>query len=179
MKKLLIFALTAVFALSLSSCGKNKKADGTTEEQQKTKTELLCIEKGWVLSAATSSPAYELADGTFAINLMTDGYLYPYELDDIIIFNSNGNQVINGGTNVPADPYEDYQQRDYGVGTWSFSDDETVLYFQIPFFYNEMKENAQVLALTENELRVKYTFNDDEAPAKGTYSFTLTYVPVK
>lgn len=179
MKKLLIFALTAVFALSLSSCGKNKKADGTEIVPEKTKTELLCIEKGWVLSAATSSQPYLLENGTYASNLMTEGYLLPYELDDIIIFNSNGNQVINGGTIVPDNPYEDYQQRDYGVGTWNFSDDETVLYFQIPFFYDDEKENAQVLALTENELRVKYTFNDDEETSKGTYSFTLTYVPVK
>lgn len=170
MKKVLVFALIAVFALSLSSCGKKK---------EKTNTEKLCVEKGWVLSAATSSPAYHLSNGSYATNLMTEGYLYDYELDDIIIFNSNGNQVINGGSNVPEGD-EPYQKKDYGVGTWSFNSDETVLNFQIPFFYNNddaHKENAEILSLTETELRVKYTFNDDAT--KETYSFTLTYVPAK
>ena len=75
MKKVLVFALIAVFALSLSSCGKKK---------EKTNTEKLSIEKGWVLSEATSSPAYHMSDGSYATNLIKDGYLYIPEEDDIL-----------------------------------------------------------------------------------------------
>ena len=39
-----------------------------------------------------------------------------------------------------------------------------------------LQHNAR---LTNKELVITYTFNDDEAPAKGTYTFTLTYVPAK
>lgn len=168
MKKVLVFALVAIFALSLSSCGKNK---------EKTNTEKLCIEKGWVLSAATSSPAYELLDGSYATDLINEGYLYNYEVDDIIKFQANGNLIINGGKNVPESG--DYQAEDKGVGTWKFSSDETKLTFQIPFFYDEQQEVADILELSETQLRVKYTFNDYDNPSKKAYSFTLTYVPAK
>ncbi|MBP5664001.1 MAG: hypothetical protein J6X16_07000 [Bacteroidales bacterium] len=169
MKKVLVFALIAVFALSLSSCGKKK---------EKTNTEKLSIEKGWVLSAATSSPSYHMADGSYCTDLMTEGYLYDYELDDILKFESNGNMKINGGSKVPADG-SDYQSGDHGVGTWKFNSDETKLTFQIPFFYDDVQETADILELSETQLRVKYTFNATNNPAKEAYSFTLTYVPAK
>lgn len=168
MKKVLVFALVAVFALSLSSCGK---------KQEKTKTEKLSIEKGWVLSAATSSPAYLMGDGSYATNLITDGFLFDYEVDDIIKFQANGNQIINGGKLVPESG--DYQATDKGVGTWQFNSDESKLTFQIPFFYDEEKETADILELSETQLRVKYTFNATDNPTKEAYSFTLTYVPAK
>ena len=168
MKKVLVFALIAVFALSLSSCGKKK---------EKTNTEKLSIEKGWVLSEATSSPAYHMSDGSYATNLIKDGYLYDYEVDDIIKFEANGNQIINGGKLVPAEG--DYQATDKGVGTWKFNSDETKLTFQIPFFYDDVQETADILELSETQLRVKYTFNATDNPTKEAYSFTLTYVPAK
>ena len=168
MKKVLVFALVAVFALSLNSCGKKK---------EKTNTEKLSIEKGWVLSAATSSPAYQMSDGSYATNLISDGYLVSYEVDDIIKFQANGNQIINGGTNVPETG--DYQATDKGVGTWKFNSDESKLTFQIPFFYDDEQETADILELSETQLRVKYTFNATDVPSKEAYSFTLTYVPAK
>ena len=168
MKKVLVLALVAVFAVALTSCGGKK---------EKTNTDKLCIEKGWVLSAATSSPDYLMANGSYAKDLINDGYLFDYEVDDIIKFNANGNQVINGGKLIPEEG--DYQATDKGVGTWSFNSDETYLNFQIPFFYDDQVENAQILALSETELRVKYTFNATDNPAKEAYSFILTYVPVK
>ncbi len=167
-RNILVFALIAIFAVALTSCGKKK---------EKTNTEKLCIEKGWVLSAATSSPAYQMSDGSYATNLIADGYLYDYEVDDIIKFQSNGNQIINGGKSVPSEG--DYQATDKGVGTWEFNSDESSLSFQIPFFYDTERETAQVLSLTETELRVKFTFNATDNPAKEAYSFTLTYVPAK
>ena len=167
-RNILVIALVAVFALSLSSCGK---------KTEKTNTEKLCIEKGWVLSAATSSPAYLMADGSYATNLISDGFLYNYEVDDIIKFQANGNQIINGGKITPE--AGDYQATDKGVGKWFFNSDEKELSFQIPFFYDEEIETAQILNLSETELRVKYTFNATDNPAKEAYSFILTYVPAK
>ena len=38
-----------------------------------TNTELLCNPRGWVLSAATSAPAYLMPDGSYVTNLMTEG----------------------------------------------------------------------------------------------------------
>ena len=166
-RNILVLAVIAIFAVALTSCG----------NKEKTNTEKLCIEKGWVLSAATSSPAYELSNGTFATDLMTEGYLFDYELDDILKFETNGNMKINGGSNVPETG--DYQAEDKGVGTWEFTNDEQKLKFQIPFFYDEAQEEAEILELTETQLRVKYTFNDYANPTKKVYSFTLTYVPAK
>lgn len=167
-RNILVLAVIAIFAVALTSCGNQNK---------KTNTGKLCIEKGWVLSAATSSPAYALSDGSYATNLMTEGYLYDYELDDIIKFETNGNMKINGGAKVPETG--DYQAEDKGVGTWAFNSDESKLTMQIPFFYDEATETVDILSLTETELRIKYTFNDYTAPAKTVYSFTLTYVPAK
>ena len=85
MKKVTLI-LTAVIAVALffASCNKDEKSY----------TELLTIKKGWVLDVATSSPAYELSDGSFATDLMKDGYLEECELDDVIKFADNGAQTI-------------------------------------------------------------------------------------
>lgn len=168
--KVLMFALLAM-SMVFVSC---KKED-------KTNTALLCNKNGWVLKGAASSPAYALANGTFATDLINQGYLFECEVDDIIKFTENGGQTINPGEKLCEDGY----QKEVAA-TWSFNEDETELTMQIPFFYNDevtsfdaVQETVQILSLTETELRVKYTFNDDESPAKGTYSFTLTYEPYK
>ncbi|MBR4136762.1 MAG: hypothetical protein IKU03_10230 [Bacteroidales bacterium] len=172
MKKLFsVLAVAAMVVFTLTSC----------EKPEPTKADYLCQDKGWVLSAATSTPAYDLSDGTHITDLMTEGYLYAYELDDIITFNANGTMSIKPGANI--DPVFGYQQE---VGsTWAFNADTTVLYFQIPFFYNEdgtsfdaELENAKILYINENEMKLAYTFNDDLG-AKGEYTFYLTYVPAK
>lgn len=168
MKKLtLVFTVVLAMGVLFTSCKKDK-----------TNTELLTISKGWVLSAATSSPAYALSDTSFATNLMTDGYLLECELDDVIKFSENGAQTI-----VPNDVCVDGYQLETAA-LWSFLEEETILKMQLPFFYNDdwtsydaEFEECKILSLTEDELRIKFTFNDDETPAKGTYSFTLTYVP--
>lgn len=172
-RNLLILAVVALFACSLNSC----------DPIEKSRTELLTIEKGWVLSFAISSPAYLMSDGvTQVTDLIMGGYLNECELDDIIIFNANGGQTINPGAAI----CEDFGYQTEKAGTWNFSEDESVLNFQVPFFYNDEYttfdaelENATILSLTENELRVSYSFTDESSPAKGNYTFTLTYVPVK
>ena len=84
MKKVLsVLAIAALFLVGVTSC-----------TQEKTATELLTQKNGWVLSSATSSPAYHLSDGSFATDLMTEGYLMAWELDDIIVFNENGSHLF-------------------------------------------------------------------------------------
>ncbi len=173
MKKLFgILAIAAMFVVSFTAC------DTTTDP---TAADYLCQSKGWVLADATSSPAYLLSDGTHITNLMNEGYLYDYELDDIITFNANGSMTINPGSNI--DPEYGYQQE--VASTWHFNADTTVIYYQIPFFYDDNGttfdaelENAKILYIHENEIKFAYTFKDD-ASAKGEYTFYLTYVPAK
>ena len=171
MKKLtLVFTVVLAMGVLFTSCKKDK-----------TNTELLTISKGWVLSAATSSPAYALSDTSYATNLMTDGYLLECELDEVIKFSEDGAQTI-----VPNDVCEDFGYQMETAALWSFQEDETILKMQLPFFYNDDNtsydadfEECKILSLTEDELRLKFTFNDDEVVTKGTYSFTLTYVPAR
>lgn len=164
-KNLLIVAILAIFAGLFSACDPIEVTDEA----------LLTQSKGWVLSAASSSPSYALSDGSFATDLINDGYLYDCEVDDILYFYANGDLAINPGANLCEETDDEY------ASTWTLTSDENgkFLEFQIPFFYDNELEVAEVLALSAEELRVKYTFTDDESPAKGTYSFTLTYVPVK
>lgn len=164
-KNLLIVAILAIFAGLFSACDPIEVTDEA----------LLTQSKGWVLSAASSSPSYALSDGSFATDLINDGYLYDCEVDDILYFYANGGLAINPGANLCEETDDEY------ASTWTLTSNENgkFLEFQIPFFYDNELEVAEVLALSAEELRVKYTFTDEESPAKGTYSFTLTYVPVK
>lgn len=170
-KTFLVLAAAAMIVLGFTSCGGDK-----------TYTELLTQQtKGWVLSAATSEPGYELTSGRTTANLM-DGYLYEEEMDDIITFQENGIMTIDPGKLVT----EGYGYQSTAVANWNLSADNTMLNMQIPFFYNESNmmydqevESCKILNLTSKELVIEYTFNDDEPATKGTYTFTLTYVPAK
>ena len=172
MKKVLsVLAVAALFVLSFSSCG-----------NEKTATELLSQKNGWVLSSATSAPAYQMLDGSYAADLINDGYLYDFEAAYIITFNENGSEVVKPGKVVAADDFDgDAYRAETSLGNWAFDKNENPEYItmQVPFFYDEDPEYCQILSLTENELRIKCTINDDDNPAKQTCSFTLTYVPAK
>lgn len=185
MKKLLIFALTAVFALSLSSCGKNKKADGTEIVPEKTKTELLCIEKGWVMKSATITPAIEVG-GEMTYDWFGK-YLYDYEQDDYIVFNTNGSEVIKPGE-LLADVDEDGYIEEK-ASTWNFNDNEDKLIFQVPFFYDHTTspartfdpdfETANISKLTETEMVLIFEQPLDFTKDMTPYTFTVTYEPKK
>jgi hypothetical protein len=173
MKKVFsVLAIAALVLVSLSSCNPNNKsyADYLTQK------------KGWVLSAATSNPAYEMSDGSFVTNLMTEGYLYDFENDYIITFNQDGTEYVKPGKTVAPDDFTgDAYRAETQIGTWRFDNTliPTLLYMQVPFFYDDAVETCKLLSLTENELKVSCTINDDDPTAKGTYSFILTYVPAK
>ncbi|MCQ2285879.1 MAG: hypothetical protein MJZ76_03265, partial [Bacteroidales bacterium] len=146
-------------------------------KKEKTNTDKLCIEKGWVLKAATSQPAYVMLDGTQIADLFDGGYLEPGEKDDIIAFSANGTQVIKPGDNLNGG----YQQ-EVGGYKWFFNNDESILNFYVPFFYKEaadVVDEGTIVSLTETELKVNVKVNDDDPYTKGNYTFTLTYVPVK
>ena len=151
-----------------------------------TALELLTIPKGWVLSTATSAPAYQMQDGSFAYDLINDGYLLDFEIDDVIHFLSNGTHYVNPGTLLPADG--DGYTQETSLGQWFFDNpnNPSYLYMQIPFFYGAQGysntydpalEECRLLSLTTDMLKIKYSFSDNENPAKGYYTFTLTYVP--
>lgn len=153
----------------------------TTQDASHSPADLLTRPRGWKLSAATSSPAYQMADGSFVSDLMYEGYLYSCELDDIITFNADGSMLISPGTVF----CEDFGYQYDVLSTWHFNADNTCLYFQIPFFYNEYynsydaeMECANIISLNDHELKLAFAFNDDDFPAKGTYTFHLTYVPI-
>ena len=171
-KNILIGAICALFALGMTSCG-------TTDFEQAEK-DLTGAKKGWVLTAATSSPAYLPSDGGSYPDLM-DGYLYDFEKDDAIIYLEGGNIDIEPGKDLPSVSETGYSKRE-NIGKWSFVGEDTkVLNTQLPFFYDDEVEQVKVHELNSKKLRVSYTFieDDEQDPAKATreYTFTLTYEP--
>lgn len=167
MKKVLsIVAVALMVALVFTSCKK-----------QKTMTELLTIEKGWVMSAATTTPYWTLNDNSQITNLF-EGYVYDCEKDDIIKFKEDGHVYLNPGANV----CEGEASQESSIGTWKLYESEKRLDMQIPFFYDTEVENVAIVELTEEMLKVNYTWTlteDDAKGVPGTYTFTITYVPSK
>jgi len=167
MKKVLsIAAMALAVVFVFTSCNK-----------EKTMTEMLTIEKGWTLSSATTTPFWTLNDGTQISNLF-DGYVWDCEKDDIIKFKEDGFEYLNPGANV----CEDQASQESSLGAWKLNEETKELQMQIPFFYDESAENVKIADLTEDILKVNYTYELTEDPAKGvpgTYTFTLTYVPAK
>lgn len=173
-KTLLVLAAAAMIAMGFTSC---------IDPVKTTADYLVGPKNGWVLSTATSSPAYEMSDGSFVSDLINGGYLADYELDDYIIFKEDGTELINPGKLIGDG--EGYQQE--VACTWSMDpNDANFILMQVPFFYNdgwtnfdEPQERCQVVNCDESNFVIKCTINDDEPTAKGTYTFLLTYVPNK
>lgn len=167
MKKVLsIAAMALAFVLVFTSCNK-----------EKTMTEMLTIEKGWKMSSATTTPYWTLNDNSQISNLF-DGYVWDCEKDDIIKFKEDGFEYLNPGANI----CEDQASQESSLGAWKLNEEKKELQMQIPFFYDEAAEYVSIVELTEELLKVNYTWELKEDPAKGvpgTYTFTITYVPAK
>lgn len=167
MKKsvLSIMVVAAICMLAFSSCNKDK-----------TKTEMLQNEKGWKLSAATSTPGYNLNGGGSIANLF-DGYVLACEQDDIITFKADGHEYLNPGKSV----CDGQASQESSLGAYTLNEDEMTLKMQIPFFYDTEVESVKVVELTKDVLKVNYTYTEEAAETKapGTYTFTLTYEPAK
>ncbi|MBQ3749945.1 MAG: hypothetical protein II865_01385 [Bacteroidales bacterium] len=149
------------------------------EERSFTTAHSLTIPQGWKLVTATSSPAYEMIDGTHISDLM-NGYLYDCEKDDIIVFSINGTQKVLPGT-LLCDFEDGGYDQETNLGQWYFDypNNPTILYMQIPFFYDNAIRACRIITYNNNLLKVSVMFNDEEVPAKGTYTFILTYVPAQ
>lgn len=167
MKKstLSIIVVAAVCMLAFSSCTK-----------EKTMTEMLQIKKGWTLSTATSSPAYNLNEGGQITNLF-DGYVRDCEKDDIIKFNEDGHEYLNPGDDV----CDGQASEESSIGSYSLNEDAMTMDMQIPFFYDAAVESVKIVELTEDVLKVNFIFTETAQTTKapGDYTFTLTYVPAK
>ena len=170
MKKVFsVLAVAAMLLVSFYAC--------TGDE---TYADLLTQKKGWVLSAATSNPPYEMQDHSLVSDLMTEGYLYDYENEYVITFNEDGTEYVKPGKTVAPSAEDGYTEETL-IGTWRFDNElaPELLYMQVPFFYDADVEVCKILSLTKDELKLSCTINDDDPLAKGTYSFILTYVPAK
>jgi len=172
MKKAFLALVVAACAVLFTAC---------PGPQEKTKAELLSSPKhGWVLSAAESSPAYHMASGEYVSNLM-NGYLYDYELDDIMSFTVEGVQTLDPGANIDPEGYGLQQAVTY-LYVFDQTDDEW-LYMQVPFIVDAngdiMQVRCHILTLDEETFKFNCTIDDVENPTKEEYTFTLTYVPAK
>lgn len=139
----------------------------------------LIIPNGWVLESAISDPAFQMPNGSFVLDLITDGYLYAWELDDILVFTQSGAQIIKPGSILPPDGEEEGYSTETVVGNWCFDNIElpSKLYMHIPFFYDDSVEECRILNLSEDQLRISFTVNREYT--SSVHVFTLTYVPSK
>ncbi len=171
MKK--VFSVLAVAALVLVITG--------CTPQEKTLSDYLTQQtKGWVLSSATSSPAYQMSNGEFVSDLVNGGYLYDWEKEYVIIFNENGSEIVKPGKTVAPSAEQGYIA-ETSLGNWTITETAAgdILEMQVPFFMDDEKEVCRIISLNDNELKVNCTINDDPVVSKGTYTFTLTFVPAK
>ena len=166
-KNILIAAMCVLVATGFMSCGE-------TDD----KTELLTDKKGWVISAATSTPGYLIGEDHIS-NLM-DGYFNDWEKDDVLYFEANGNHSVDPGTKLPPEGEDGYTTKT-GLGSWKFiGDDKSKISMQLPFFYDDDPEVCNVVSLTKDEFKVRYTFVDRiPTPTKAEgdieYTFVITY----
>jgi hypothetical protein len=179
MKKVFsVLAVAALILVSFSSC----------DPQEKSMAEMLTISKGWVLQSATSSPDYVMSTGEEVADLF-NGYLYDWEKEYILVFNANGNEVVKPGKTVVPEGEPGFSE-ETSLGNWAIREgvleggtSYDYLDMYIPFVINQQNQvplcHCQIISFDENMLRLKFRFNDDENPAKGTYEWTLTYVPAK
>jgi hypothetical protein len=110
-----------------------------------------------------------------------NGYLYDYELDDIMTFTVEGVQTLDPGANI--DP-EGQGLQEATAFLYSFDAvDDYWMYMQVPFILDANDQIKQVychiLNLTEEEFKFNCTIDDVAAQTKDQYTFTLTYVPAK
>jgi len=151
-----------------------------------TKEDLITQENGWLLTAATSFPAFVNWMGISSENLFVS-FFYECELDDILYFKKNYSQIINSGKML----CEPAQAKEISLGNWRIIKDEEVLEFQLPYFFTEddyfVRLEAKIMVLNDNTLilRLPLMFDDglkigkrvftSQTKTNTCYEFTLTY----
>jgi len=160
MKKTFLAAMALIVAFAFTSC----------EDSQKTREELLTQKKGWELQTATSFPKYTNFDGESSEDL-TQVFFLECELDDILEFNTDKSSFMNFGKLV----CEGETEKKVSLGNWKLKDNDQVLEFHLPYFFDANDNfallEAKVQVLDENTLtlRIPITF-EEPAPEK---SFSL------
>ena len=163
MKKMFLAVLTAMIAFSFFACDK----PGKTNE------EMLTTTKGWVMTAATSNPAYIMDDdsGNAYTNLYKD-FFEDYELDDIYTY-----ATVEKGKGLQIDPKKigkyGYQQL-VTVGVWSLFNNGTQLTTKVPGFYDQDEETGVWIMdkvnnvdISETTLTYTFTWKTDSPAAKA------------
>ena len=167
-KSFLMVAACAALVFGVTSCNPDK----TGEEY------LIDGKKGWLLTSAISTPAYETTEGDKVSNLLT-GFLMDCERDDLMHFNENGSQVINPGkdkrTTDPADDnFECKEMGEKSLGNWALANDEkSFTSFFLPYFDSNLgqKGAVEVVAIEEKTLTINVKIVDDV----NNVTFTLIY----
>ena len=163
MKKFFLAVFTAIIAFSFIACDKTDK----------TNEEMLTTKKGWVMTAATSNPAYIMDDGSgnAYTNLYKD-FFEEYELDDIYTY-----ATVENGHGLQIDPKKTgkwgYQQL-VTVGVWSLFNSDTQLTTKVPGFYDKdevtgvwIMDIVNNVDISENTLTYTYTWKTDSPVAKS------------
>lgn len=172
MKKVL--SAVALFAVVLfAGCG---------GQQQKTSADYLTKQtKGWVLTAATSDPAYVMTSGERITDIYNDGYLKDFERDYILIFQENGSLIVKPGKHVAPSAQEGYTA-ETNIGTWQITTDLVygeILTCQIPFFYDTDEEVCRIVSINDKEMNLNCTIDDEDPAAKAIYTFRMKFEPAK
>jgi len=145
-------------------------------QEPKTNEQLLTQKKGWVLSKATSTPAYTNSNGLTDADLSKSWYYgdYACELNDILYFKSDA----DGKRTVLASSCDGNIKQRETLGKWSFEKedvDEILLKFRLPFFDEDEEDIVTVTDLDEKSFEFTYRWTPD--PEEGTiYTFRMTYV---
>lgn len=171
MKKIfVIIAVAALFVVSFNGC----------KHQESSPTDILTGAQGWKLSKAFSNPPYHQSDGSYASDLINDEYLKDYEREYVLVFNTTGGEIVRPGSIVAPSEEVGYV-KETTLGKWAFDNSEnpTIITMFIPFLYQDKPKVCQILNLSKDELRIRFTVEDEDNGAKKECAFTVTYVPVK
>jgi len=160
MKKTFLAAMALIVAFAFSAC----------EKPEPTKEEMLQAKKGWVMTAATSDPAYIMDDESG--NAFTDLYknfFEDYEQDDIYFYKEGGALEVD-----PLSIGEYGYKKKETLGVWRLFNSDTKLVTKVPGFYDYDEVNkvwimdeVNVIDITETTLKFSFTWKVSDAKAKG------------
>jgi hypothetical protein len=139
-----LLTLVAIFALA--SCSKDD--DPST-------VELLKSDKGWILTALVTDPAYDIF-GTQVTDLYAQ--FEACAKDDLYFFQDDNKYLFDEGATKcdPTDPQTD-------TGTWLLSTDEKVMTVD--------GESWDIIEINKNTLKVKYVYSEGGL----NYTWTSTF----
>jgi len=168
MKKTFLAAMALIIAFAFSACEKTETPETPTPEP--TKEEMLQTAKGWIMTAATSDPAYIMADGSG--NAFTDLYknfFESYELDDIYFYKEGGALEVD-----PGQIGEYGYQKKETLGVWKLFSNNTKLVTKVPGFYDYDEVNnvwimdeVNLIDITSTTLKYSFKWNVSDTKSKS------------